>query len=169
MATHSSTLAWKIPWTEEPGRLQSMGPQRVGHDWATSLSFPFIQTTGGDPETICSQRLEDPQHCQRQPPWQSYQLPSEPPWEKWTSQSPAQRVHAAWFHSHQAQKQEQLMYGIKSQAARTGGDWRAGAPATVMFSFSTPMLVTQTRGKLVEKSPCTRVPFSLHLLCVNRS
>ena len=32
MATHSSILAWKIPWTEEPGRLQSMGPQRVGHD-----------------------------------------------------------------------------------------------------------------------------------------
>ena len=39
MATHSSTLAWKIPWTEEPGRLQSMGPQRVGHDWETSLFF----------------------------------------------------------------------------------------------------------------------------------
>ena len=36
MATHSSTLAWKIPWTEEPGRLQYMGSQRVGHDWATS-------------------------------------------------------------------------------------------------------------------------------------
>ena len=32
MATHSSTLSWKIPWTEEPGRLQSMGAQRVGHD-----------------------------------------------------------------------------------------------------------------------------------------
>ena len=32
MATHSSTLAWKIPWTEEPDRLQSMGSQRVGHD-----------------------------------------------------------------------------------------------------------------------------------------
>ena len=39
MATHSSTLAWKIPWTEEPGRLQSMGSQRVRHDWATSLRF----------------------------------------------------------------------------------------------------------------------------------
>ena len=38
MATHSSTLAWRIPWTEEPGRLQSMGSQRVGHDWATSPS-----------------------------------------------------------------------------------------------------------------------------------
>ena len=37
MATHSSTLAWKIPWTEKPGRLQSMGSQRVGHNWATSL------------------------------------------------------------------------------------------------------------------------------------
>ena len=39
MATHSSTLAWKSPWTEEPGRLQSMGLQRVGHDWVTSLSL----------------------------------------------------------------------------------------------------------------------------------
>ena len=39
MAIHSSTMAWKIPWTEEPGRLQSMGSQRVGHDWATSLHF----------------------------------------------------------------------------------------------------------------------------------
>ena len=38
MATHSSTLAWKIPWTEEPGRLQSMGSQRVGHNWATLLT-----------------------------------------------------------------------------------------------------------------------------------
>ena len=43
MAPHSSTLAWKIAWTEEPGRLQSMGPLRVGHDWATSLSlFTFM-------------------------------------------------------------------------------------------------------------------------------
>ena len=39
MATHSSTLAWKIPWTEEPGRLQSMGSQRVGHDWATLFTY----------------------------------------------------------------------------------------------------------------------------------
>ena len=38
LATHSSTLTWKIPWTEEPGRLQSMGSLRVGHNWATSLS-----------------------------------------------------------------------------------------------------------------------------------
>ena len=43
MAPHSSTLAWKIPWTEKPGRLQSMGSHRVGHDWATSLSlFTFM-------------------------------------------------------------------------------------------------------------------------------
>ena len=39
MANHPSTLAWKIPWTEESSRLQSMGSQRVGHDWATSLSL----------------------------------------------------------------------------------------------------------------------------------
>ena len=43
MASHSSTLAWKIPWMEEPGGLQSMGSQRVRHDWATSLSlFSFL-------------------------------------------------------------------------------------------------------------------------------
>ena len=43
MAPHSSTLAWKIPWTAEPGRLQSMRSRRVGHDWVTSLSlFTFM-------------------------------------------------------------------------------------------------------------------------------
>ena len=41
MAPHSSTLAWKIPWTEELGGLQSMGSLRVGHDWATSFTFCF--------------------------------------------------------------------------------------------------------------------------------
>ena len=39
MAPHSSTLAWKIPWTEKPDRLQSMGSLRVGYNWATSLSL----------------------------------------------------------------------------------------------------------------------------------
>ena len=43
MAPHSSTLAWKIPWTEEPGGLQSMGSLGVRHDWVTSLSlFTFM-------------------------------------------------------------------------------------------------------------------------------
>ena len=38
MATHSSIVAWRIPWTKEPGRLQSMGSQRVGHEWVTKHS-----------------------------------------------------------------------------------------------------------------------------------
>ena len=38
MATHSSILAWRIPWTEEPGGLQSMGSQRVRHEWVTEHS-----------------------------------------------------------------------------------------------------------------------------------
>ena len=60
MATHSSTLVWKIPWMEETGRLQSMGSQRVGHDWATSLYLllrnlytgqePTIRTGHGTPD-----------------------------------------------------------------------------------------------------------------------
>ena len=43
MATHSSVVAWRIPWTEKPGGLQSMGSQRVGHDWATN-TFTFIHS-----------------------------------------------------------------------------------------------------------------------------
>ena len=53
-ATHSSILAWRIPWTEEPGRLQSMGSQQVGLDWVTklpsltySLTEQFMISTGG--------------------------------------------------------------------------------------------------------------------------
>ena len=45
MATHSSTLAWRIPWREEPGRLQSMGLQRVGHDWGTDQQQELDKTT----------------------------------------------------------------------------------------------------------------------------
>ena len=41
MATHSSTLAWKIPWTEEPGRLQSMGSWRVRHDWSDLVAYTY--------------------------------------------------------------------------------------------------------------------------------
>ena len=41
MAAHSSTLAWKIPWTEDPGRVQSMGPLRVGHDFTFTITFHF--------------------------------------------------------------------------------------------------------------------------------
>ena len=49
MAPHSSTLAWKIPWTEQPGGLQSMGSRRVRHDWATSLSLSCIGEGNGNP------------------------------------------------------------------------------------------------------------------------
>ena len=56
MAPHSSTLAWKIPWTEEPGRLQSTGLWRVGHGWATSLS----RTGEGNGNPLQCSCLENP-------------------------------------------------------------------------------------------------------------
>ena len=58
MAPQSSTLAWKIPWMEEPGRLQSMGLLRVRHDWATSLSLSCIGEGNGNPLQCCC--LENP-------------------------------------------------------------------------------------------------------------
>ena len=56
MATPSSTLAWKIPWMEEPGRLQSMGSLGIGHDRATSLS-PIGEGNGNPLHCSC---LENP-------------------------------------------------------------------------------------------------------------
>ena len=58
MAPHSSTVAWKIPWMEEPGRLQSMGSLRVGHDWATSLSLS--RTEEGNANPLQCSCLENP-------------------------------------------------------------------------------------------------------------
>ena len=60
MAPHSSTLAWKIPWMEEPGGLQSMGSLRVRHDWVTSLSLSCIGEGNGNPlQCSC---LENPRN-----------------------------------------------------------------------------------------------------------
>ena len=61
MATHSSTLAWKIPRMEEPGRLQSMGSQRVGHDWVTSLALKERAFPGGTSgkESACQCRTHE--------------------------------------------------------------------------------------------------------------
>ena len=62
MATHSSTLAWKIPWMEKPGRLQSMGSLRVGHDWATSLSlfiFMHWRRNGNPLQCSCMENPRD--------------------------------------------------------------------------------------------------------------
>ena len=55
VATHSSILAWRIPWTEEPGGLQSLGSQRVGHDWVTStFTFAPLQLTHRSPNPQCN-------------------------------------------------------------------------------------------------------------------
>ena len=54
MAIHCSTIAWKIPWTEEPGRLQSMRSQRVGHDWATSLSLLATKSKPSRVHNLCT-------------------------------------------------------------------------------------------------------------------
>ena len=60
MAPHSSTLAWKIPQTEEPGRLQSMGSRRVRHDWATSLHFLLSYIGEGNGNPLQCSCLENP-------------------------------------------------------------------------------------------------------------
>ena len=60
MAPHSSTFAWKIPRTEELGRLQSMGSRRVGHDWATSFHFSLSGIGEGNGNLLQCSCLENP-------------------------------------------------------------------------------------------------------------
>ena len=60
MAPHSSTLAWKIPWTEEPGGLQSMGSRRVRHDWATHFHFSLSCIGEGNGNPLQCSCLENP-------------------------------------------------------------------------------------------------------------
>ena len=87
VATHSSTLAWKIPWAEGTGRLQSTGSLRVGHDWATSLSLSCIGEGNGNPlQCSC---LENPRDREA---WQAaiYGISQSRTRLKWLS---SRRVH----------------------------------------------------------------------------
>ena len=72
MATHSSILAWKIPWTEEPGRLQSMGSQRGSHDWATLLLLYFYYWIGvrwALSQTVGSKVIVSERYWMDEPVW----------------------------------------------------------------------------------------------------
>ena len=60
MATHSSALAWRIPWREEPGGLLSLGSQRIGHDWVESLHFSLSCTGEGNGHPLQCSCLENP-------------------------------------------------------------------------------------------------------------
>ena len=60
MAPHSSILAWKIPWTEEPGRLQSMASRRIEHNWATSLHFSLSCIGEGNGNPLQCSCVENP-------------------------------------------------------------------------------------------------------------
>ena len=92
MAPHSSTLAWKIPWTEEPGGLQSRGLLRVGHDWATSLSLSSIgEGNGNSLQCSC---LENP--GDRGAWWAAvYGVAQSRTRLKWLSSSSSMRYYAA--------------------------------------------------------------------------
>ena len=112
MATHSSTPAWKIPWTEEPGRLQSMGSQRVGHDWLTALHFSPLVSAPPPPWTqplceVCSSSVtrrhltveafslcvlslaQPPLFCQETPTHNNLREPAQHPLLLWLLRSPA--------------------------------------------------------------------------------
>ena len=95
MAPHSSTLAWKIPWTEDPGRLQSMGSWKVGHYWVTSLSLSCIGEGNGNPlQCSC---LENPRDGGAW--WAAvYGVTQSRTWLKWLSSSSKEYMESTYKH-----------------------------------------------------------------------
>ena len=86
VATHSSNLAWKIPCMEEPGRLQSMGSRRVGHDWVTHFHFSLSCTEEGNGNPLQCSCLENPRDSGAW--WAAvYGVAQSWTWLKWLSSS----------------------------------------------------------------------------------
>ena len=86
MATHSSTLAWKIHWMEEPGRLQSMGSRRVGHDWWLHFHFSLSFIGEGNAKSLHCSCLENPRDGRAW--WAAvYGVAQNRTWLKWLSSS----------------------------------------------------------------------------------
>ena len=122
MATHSSTHTWKIAWTEESGRLQSMRLQRVGHDWATSLHFTSPDQHSC-PESIQSLPTETYTHI-----W----LPRNPDWTRKRDfrQTPAWRAQHFWP-SHNSIYHEHTLHvlytlDIRCRSLWSNPEWKKG-------------------------------------------
>ena len=95
--SHSSALAWKIPWAEKPGRLQPMGWLRVGHNWATSLSLSCIGEGNGNPlQCSC---LENPRDGGAW--WAAiYGVTQSRTWLKQLSSSSSREISRHWSQQH---------------------------------------------------------------------
>ena len=121
LATHSSTVAWRIPWREEPGRLQSMRSPRVGHDWETSLSL----SSGKEPTFQCRRHKIRFNSWVGKIPWRrAWQLSSILAWRiPWTEEPGRATVHGVaksrtWLK--QLSMQPKDLYGTDS--AQSGSD-----------------------------------------------
>ena len=74
MAPHSSTLAWKIPWMEEPGRLQSMGSLRVGHDFTFTFHFHVLEEEMATHSSVLTWRIPETAGSGGLPPMRSHRV-----------------------------------------------------------------------------------------------
>ena len=105
MATHSSILAWKIPWAEEPGGLQSVGSQRVRHDWATNtFSIRGVRKLAGKDQGAFCNSYNGASQFQR---WPWFWAPLLWPWCKASHLWP-------WYGITEAQGPELVLYNRRS-------------------------------------------------------
>ena len=128
MATHSSILAWRIPWMEKPGVLQSTGSQRVGHDWTTSLHLPSSHFTchlnhgwGNEDNGDLLQKIpcmycytQYPQPCSRPPLTHAYAGDS------WTLTGAAERSYSIFQVRRGGREEIPLVQGKRNPSKMVG-------------------------------------------------
>ena len=160
MATHSSIYAWKIPWTEEPGGLQSMGSQRVGHNWATSVCVCVCVCIGqyapvflpgephsltekpGRPQSTGSQRAG---HYRSNPAcidvWLFLPVAALPQWELSVTVTPLLGWQGPWRHQVFRDRDGlcHRSYGSYQRLFRASGSWRSEGLFGRSFSVALPI------------------------------
>ena len=122
MAPHSSTLAWKIPWAEEPGRLKSVGSLGVGHDWATSLSLFTLEKEMATHSSVLARRIPGTGEPGGLPSMGSHRVGHD-----WSDLAAAAAAAVLlWFQNHLEWHEilrENLGSGFKKKGSKTS--WRA--------------------------------------------
>ena len=137
VAPHSSTLAWKTPWMEEPGRLQSMGSLRVGHYWATSLSlFTFVHwRRKWQPTPVF---LPGESHG-----WRS--LVGCSPWDRWGSDT-TEQLHFHFSLSCVGEENGTPLHCSCLENPRDGGAWWAAVYGVAQSRTRLKRLSSSSRG-----------------------
>ena len=169
MVSHSSTLAWKIPWMEEPGRLQSMGLLRIEHDWAIHFHFSLSCIGEGNGNPLQCSCLENPRDGGASGA-AIYGVPQNRTWLKWLSSSSSIQGYQHLFFYRTAPIISSIQTSLPSIAAIRQILWHLPYQLRVVRCSTLywpqhpgPLLVQETGLKIL----LYKFPFDIFSMCQN--